>query len=140
MIERLIDSSIRRRWLVLVAVLAVAALGLWNYGRLPTDAVPDATDVQVQINTARRGFTQHRAWRDLHVVSRSEGGREERTGTALHQHGSAHGSGMDHQTATAQCPGRNRNQFDRWLRKAVRCHAATRAARQLWIEFSRRDG
>src|SRR5438874_10480886 len=56
MIERLIDFSIRRRWLVLVAVLAVAALGLWNYGRLPIDAVPDVTNVQVQINTAAPGF------------------------------------------------------------------------------------
>ena len=57
MIERLIDFSIRRRWLVLVAVLAVAALGLWNYGRLPIDAVPDVTNVQVQINTAAPGFS-----------------------------------------------------------------------------------
>jgi len=57
MIERLIDFSIRRRWLVLVAVLAVAALGLWNYGRLPIDAVPDVTNVQVQINTAALGYS-----------------------------------------------------------------------------------
>ena len=57
MIERLIDFSIRRRWLVLVAVLAVAALGLWNYGRLPIDAVPDVTNVQVQTNTAAPGFS-----------------------------------------------------------------------------------
>src|SRR5207244_2542369 len=57
MIERLIDFSIRRRWLVLVAGLAVAALGLWNYGRLPIDAVPDVTNVQVQINTAAPGFS-----------------------------------------------------------------------------------
>src|SRR5207247_9568913 len=57
MIERLIDFSIRRRWLVLVAVLAVAALGLWNYARLPIDAVPDVTNVQVQINTAAPGFS-----------------------------------------------------------------------------------
>jgi cobalt-zinc-cadmium resistance protein CzcA len=57
MIERLIDLSIRRRWFVLFAVLAVAALGLWNYGRLPIDAVPDITNVQVQINTAAQGFS-----------------------------------------------------------------------------------
>src|SRR5438094_1381230 len=57
MIERLIDFSIRRRWLVLVAVLAVAALGVWNYGRLPIDAVPDVTNVQVQINTVAPGFS-----------------------------------------------------------------------------------
>ena len=57
MIERLIDFSIRRRWLVLFAVLAVAALGLWNYGRLTIDAVPDITNVQVQINTVAPGFS-----------------------------------------------------------------------------------
>jgi len=57
MIERLIDFSIRRRWLVIVAVLAMAALGLWNYGRLTIDAVPDITNVQVQINTAAPGFS-----------------------------------------------------------------------------------
>src|SRR5207249_11542792 len=57
MIERLIDFSIRRRWLVLVGVLAVAVLGLWNYARLPIDAVPDVTNVQVQINTAAPGFS-----------------------------------------------------------------------------------
>jgi cobalt-zinc-cadmium resistance protein CzcA len=57
MIERLIDLSIRRRWLVLFAVLAIAAFGLWNYGRLTIDAVPDITNVQVQINTAAPGFS-----------------------------------------------------------------------------------
>jgi len=57
MIERLIDFSIHRRWLVLVGVLAVAVLGLWNYARLPIDAVPDVTNVQVQINTAAPGFS-----------------------------------------------------------------------------------
>ena len=57
MIERLIDFSIRRRWLVLVGVLAVAVLGLWNYARLPIDAVPDVTNVQVQINTVAPGFS-----------------------------------------------------------------------------------
>src|SRR5438105_3727885 len=57
MIERLIDFSIRRRWHVLFAVVGVVALGLWNYGRLPIDAVPDVTNVQVQINTAAPGFS-----------------------------------------------------------------------------------
>jgi heavy metal efflux system protein len=56
-IEWLIDFSIRRRWLVLIGVLAVAILGLWNYGRLSIDAVPDITNVQVQINTAAPGFS-----------------------------------------------------------------------------------
>src|SRR5205814_500185 len=57
MIERLIDFSIRRRWLVLIGVLAMAGLGLWNYARLTIDAVPELTNVQVQINTAAPGFS-----------------------------------------------------------------------------------
>ncbi len=57
MIARLIVLSIRRRWLVLIAVLAAAGIGLWNYGRLTIDALPDVTNVQVQINTAAPGFS-----------------------------------------------------------------------------------
>lgn len=55
--DRLIALSIERRWLVLLAVLAMAAIGIYNYGRLPIDAVPDVTNVQVQINTAAPGYS-----------------------------------------------------------------------------------
>jgi len=55
--DRLIALSIARRWLVLLAVLAMAAIGIYNYGRLPIDAVPDVTNVQVQINTAAPGYS-----------------------------------------------------------------------------------
>ncbi|NRR30587.1 CusA/CzcA family heavy metal efflux RND transporter [Oxalobacteraceae bacterium] len=57
MFEKLIDFAIERRWLVLLAVLAMAALGVYNYQRLPIDAVPDITNVQVQINTAAAGYS-----------------------------------------------------------------------------------
>ena len=57
MIEWLIDFSIRRRWLIFVGVLALIGLGLWSYARLPIDAVPDVTNVQVQINAAAPGFS-----------------------------------------------------------------------------------
>ena len=57
MIDRIIASSIEHRWLVLLAAFAVAALGAWNYQRLPIDAVPDITNVQVQINTEAPGYT-----------------------------------------------------------------------------------
>ena len=55
--DRLIALSIERRWLVLLSVLAMAAFGIYNYGRLPIDAVPDVTNVQVQINTAVPGYS-----------------------------------------------------------------------------------
>jgi heavy metal efflux system protein len=51
MLERLILASIRQRWIAVFAALALAALGAYNFGRLPIDAVPDITNVQVQINT-----------------------------------------------------------------------------------------
>jgi cobalt-zinc-cadmium resistance protein CzcA len=57
MLERLLQFSIRQRWLVVIASIAVAAFGLYNYTRLPIDAVPDITNVQVQINTEAPGYS-----------------------------------------------------------------------------------
>ncbi len=56
MIEKVIKQSIEYRWLVLISVLAVCALGIYNFSRLSIDAVPDITNVQVQINTAAEGY------------------------------------------------------------------------------------
>ncbi|MBP6014266.1 MAG: CusA/CzcA family heavy metal efflux RND transporter [Alphaproteobacteria bacterium] len=55
--ERIILFSIRQRWIVMIIVAALAALGLWNYQRLPIDAVPDITNVQVMINSEAQGFS-----------------------------------------------------------------------------------
>ncbi|MBX9898199.1 MAG: CusA/CzcA family heavy metal efflux RND transporter [Qipengyuania sp.] len=57
MLNRIIELSIRQRFAVLVAVLLLAALGIYNFGRLKIDAVPDITNVQVQINTSAPGFS-----------------------------------------------------------------------------------
>lgn len=57
MFERIIGFSIAQRWLVLLAVLGMAALGIYSYQKLPIDAVPDITNVQVQINTATPGYS-----------------------------------------------------------------------------------
>ena len=57
MLEKLIHFSIRHRWLVLVVTLGMCALGVYNYQSLPIDAVPDITNVQVQINTEAAGFS-----------------------------------------------------------------------------------
>ena len=57
MLNRLIAFSLAHRWLVLVAVAGLAALGLYNYQKLPIDAVPDITNVQVQINTEAPGYS-----------------------------------------------------------------------------------
>ena len=57
MLESILRFSIKRKFLVLVMVIAVAGLGLWNFTKLPIDAVPDITNVQVMINTEAPGYT-----------------------------------------------------------------------------------
>ncbi|MDA1280984.1 MAG: efflux RND transporter permease subunit, partial [Chloroflexi bacterium] len=57
MLERIIHFSIRQRWLVLFASVLIGVLGVYNYQQLPIDAVPDITNVQVQINTEASGYS-----------------------------------------------------------------------------------
>jgi len=57
MLERIIAASIRLRWIVLTLVALSAAVGVWSFQRLPIDATPDITNVQVQINTEAQGFS-----------------------------------------------------------------------------------
>ena len=57
MLERIILLSIKQRFAVLAAVILLAALGIYNFGRLKIDAVPDITNVQVQVNTSAPGFS-----------------------------------------------------------------------------------
>jgi cobalt-zinc-cadmium resistance protein CzcA len=57
MLARTIGFSIRQRWFVLAVVALLCALGVWSATKLPIDAVPDITNVQVQINTEAEGFS-----------------------------------------------------------------------------------
>ena len=57
MIDALLRTSLARRGVVLFLVAVVAAVGIWSYQRLPIDAVPDITNVQVQINTEAAGYS-----------------------------------------------------------------------------------
>jgi len=57
MLESIIRFAIRHRWLMVLVALGLAALGAWNYTRLPIDATPDITNVQVQINTEGPGYS-----------------------------------------------------------------------------------
>jgi cobalt-zinc-cadmium resistance protein CzcA len=57
MFERIIRFAIDQRWLVMLAVAALAAIGVFSYQKLPIDAVPDITNVQVQINTGAPGYS-----------------------------------------------------------------------------------
>lgn len=56
MFEKIIRFAIDQRWLTLIMVFAIAALGIFNYQKLPIDAVPDITNIQVQINTSAPGY------------------------------------------------------------------------------------
>ncbi|PKG99554.1 efflux RND transporter permease subunit [Paraglaciecola sp. MB-3u-78] len=57
MLDFILRFAIKRNILIMVLVLGVSALGLWNFTKLPIDAVPDITNVQVMINTDAPGYT-----------------------------------------------------------------------------------
>ncbi|UPG94297.1 CusA/CzcA family heavy metal efflux RND transporter [Luteibacter aegosomatissinici] len=51
MIERILSSAVRLRWLILFITFVVAVIGAWQLNLLPIDVTPDITNKQVQINT-----------------------------------------------------------------------------------------
>lgn len=57
MIDAVLHFSVRQRWLVILFVLGLFTFGAWNATRLPIDAVPDITNVQVQINAEAPGYS-----------------------------------------------------------------------------------
>lgn len=57
MLENTVLFAIRHRWFVLLLVLGVMGFSVYNYKKLPIDAVPDITNVQVQINTEAKGYS-----------------------------------------------------------------------------------
>jgi len=57
MLDKILSFSIQQRWLIVLAVVGMAALGIYNFSKLPIDAVPDITNVQVQINTEAPGMS-----------------------------------------------------------------------------------
>src|SRR5262245_9945386 len=57
MIDRIVAFSIHNRWLVVMAAMGVVGLGAWNFTRLSIDAVPDITNVQVQVNSTAPGYS-----------------------------------------------------------------------------------
>src|SRR5690625_991255 len=58
MLNFILSFSIRHRWLVLIAAAGVGLLGVYNYRNLSIDAVPDITNIQVQINTEAPGRSE----------------------------------------------------------------------------------
>jgi Cu(I)/Ag(I) efflux system membrane protein CusA/SilA len=54
-IERIIEGCARNRFLVFAGVLLLVMAGIWAIGRIPLDALPDISDVQVIIHTNWEG-------------------------------------------------------------------------------------
>ena len=52
MLNRLLEFSVRQRVFVLLATVVLVGIGVYSALRLPIDAVPDITNVQVQVNTS----------------------------------------------------------------------------------------
>ncbi len=57
MLEKLLNFSIKQRVFILLATLGIAGLGVFNFQQLPIDALPDITNIQVQINTEAPGYS-----------------------------------------------------------------------------------
>ncbi len=57
MLTSVLHFSIKQRWIVLLIVFSICCLGVYNFHKFPIDAVPDITNVQVQINTEAQGYS-----------------------------------------------------------------------------------
>ncbi|HEY3123511.1 MAG TPA: efflux RND transporter permease subunit, partial [Thermoanaerobaculia bacterium] len=55
MIEKLIALCIRNKFLTVVIVVGLFGAGLWSLRRIPLDALPDLSDVQVIVYTNWEG-------------------------------------------------------------------------------------
>ena len=57
MLERILRAAIAHRWLMMALTLVLIVIGSWSFTKLPIDATPDITNVQVQINTEAPGYS-----------------------------------------------------------------------------------
>jgi cobalt-zinc-cadmium resistance protein CzcA len=56
MIDRILQFALKQRLLILIATVILIGTGLWAMKKLPVDAFPDVTNVQVQILTQAGGM------------------------------------------------------------------------------------
>lgn len=57
MIERIISFALRQRLLVIICVLLLIALGVYSFIKLPIDAFPDVTNIQVEVLSSAPGLS-----------------------------------------------------------------------------------
>jgi copper/silver efflux system protein len=55
MLEKIIEASVRNKFMVILAVLFLIGLGIYSMFKIPIDAIPDLSDVQVIIYTTYEG-------------------------------------------------------------------------------------
>ena len=65
MLQRIIDFSLRRRFLVVAVTLTLAAVGAFSLSRLDIDAFPDTTPVQIQVNTVAPSLSPEEVERQI---------------------------------------------------------------------------
>jgi cobalt-zinc-cadmium resistance protein CzcA len=56
-VDRIVESSLRKRALVLVGVALLVGLGIWAVLRIPIDAFPDVTNIQVEVLSTSPGMS-----------------------------------------------------------------------------------
>ena len=57
MLDKILRYSIENSWITFLGIFVLIGLGFYNYQRLTIDAVPDITNVQVQINSEAPGYS-----------------------------------------------------------------------------------
>ncbi len=57
MLKGIIQFAIRQRVFVILATIGIVVMGWVNFQKLPIDALPDITNIQVQINTEAPGYS-----------------------------------------------------------------------------------
>jgi cobalt-zinc-cadmium resistance protein CzcA len=67
MLTKTIDWSLRHRWAVLLATLALVVAGVLSFRSLPIDAFPDTTPTQVQVNAVAPALTPSEVERQLTI-------------------------------------------------------------------------
>ena len=55
MLDRIISFSLRQRLLIIAAVAILVGMGYYSFKKLPLDAFPDVTNIQVQVITEAPG-------------------------------------------------------------------------------------
>ncbi len=56
MIDKILEFSMRQRVFIILTSVILLILGFWSATQLPIDAVPDITNIQVQVNTEVKGL------------------------------------------------------------------------------------